>query len=85
MLELVFFLCMILYVMNILSWCKYTRKHPARCKTTIIGGNLMKEETKKSLENFASFAKHLAVFTIALIDFIGACKSLQRKDESNDE
>ena len=45
----------------------------------------MKEETKKSLENFASFAKHLAVFTIALIDFIGACKSLQRKDESNDE
>jgi hypothetical protein len=45
----------------------------------------MKDRTKKSLENFANFAKHLAVFTIALIDFIGACKSFQRKDENNDE
>ena len=45
----------------------------------------MKDETKKTLENLANFAKHAAVFTIALFDFIGACKSFQRKDESNDE
>ena len=43
------------------------------------------KEKKKSLEKFASVARHLAVLTIALIDFISAYKSFRGGNEEDDE